>query len=142
MKLVKHLLDAKGSDVLTIGPDESVLDGLRLMADKGVGSLMVMDGATIAGILTERDYARKVVLKGRASTDTPVREIMTSRVLTASTGDTVQACMNLMTDERVRHLPIVDDGLLVGIISIGDLVKAIIAEQKEEIEHLEHYISG
>lgn len=142
MKLVKHLLDAKGHDTLSIGPDASVLNAIKLMAEKGVGALVIMQGDALAGIVTERDYARKVILKDRSSHETPVRDIMTTNVLTASNDDNVEHCMNLMTDKRVRHLPVVEDGKVVGIISIGDLVKAVIADQKQEIEHLEQYISG
>lgn len=142
MKLVKHLLDAKGHDTLSIGPDASVLDAIKLMAEKGVGALVIMQGDALAGIVTERDYARKVILKDRSSHETPVRDIMTTNVLTAGNDDNVEHCMNLMTDKRVRHLPVVEDGKVVGIISIGDLVKAVIADQKQEIEHLEQYISG
>ena len=142
MKLVKHLLDAKGHDTLSIGPDASVLEAIKLMAEKGVGALVIMQGDALAGIVTERDYARKVILKDRSSHETPVRDIMTTNVLTAGNDDNVEHCMNLMTDKRVRHLPVVEDGKVVGIISIGDLVKAVIADQKQEIEHLEQYISG
>ena len=141
MKLIKHLLDAKGRDVQSIAPDGSVLDAILKMADKGIGALLVIEDGSLAGIVTERDYARKVILKGRSSEDTAVRDIMTADVYTANSEDTVQNCMNMMTDRRCRHLPVVDDGAINGMISIGDLVKAIIADQKEEIEHLEHYIS-
>jgi CBS domain-containing protein len=142
MKLVCHLLDSKGRDVVSIAPDASVLDAIRLMSDKGIGALVVMDGDTLHGIVTERDYARKVILKGRASDVTAVREIMTTEVISTSSGDSVEKCMNTMTDQRIRHLPVVDDGKVCGIISIGDLVKAIIADQQQAIEQLEHYISG
>ncbi len=142
MKLVKHLLDAKGRDVLSIGPEASVLDAVKMMAEKGVGALVVMDGEKLLGIVSERDYARKVILKGRASDDTPVRDIMTADVATTSSESTVSACMNQVTDRRIRHLPVVDDGRVTGVISIGDLVKAIIADQQEEIEQLGQYISG
>ena len=142
MKLVKQLLAAKGHDVLSIDPDASVLDAVKLMAEKGVGALTVMDGPALAGIVTERDYARKIILKGRSSDTTTVREVMTPDVITTSGSGSVEKCMNMMTDSRIRHLPVVDDGVVVGIISIGDLVKAVIADQKEEIEQLEHYISG
>jgi CBS domain-containing protein len=142
MKLVKQLLAAKGHDVLSIEPDASVLDAVKLMAEKGVGALTVMDGSDLVGIMTERDYARKIILKGRSSDTTTVREIMTPEVITTSGSGSVEKCMNMMTDSRMRHLPVVDDGVVVGIISIGDLVKAVIADQKEEIEQLEHYISG
>jgi len=142
MKLVKHLLDSKGHDVLSIAPSESVLDAIKLMAEKGVGALVVMDGDALAGIVTERDYARKVILKGRSSQQTPVKDIMSPDVLTTSADQTVDRCMNMMTDKRIRHLPVLDGDNVTGMVSIGDLVKAIIAYQKEEIEQLEHYITG
>ena len=142
MKRVRHLLDAKGRNVLSIPPDASVLDAVRLMAEQGVGALVVLDGNALAGIVTERDYARKVILKGRSSRTTAVRDIMTAEVVTTSSEVTVEQCMNTVTEQRIRHLPVVDDGSLVGIISIGDLVKAVIADQQEAIEHLQHYING
>ena len=112
------------------------------MADHAVGSLLVMDGEVLKGIVTERDYARKVIVKGRSSSTTQVGEIMTSKVLTATVKQTVTDCMTIMTEQKIRHLPVVDDGRIIGMISIGDLVQAIIAHQKEEIQHLEQYISG
>lgn len=142
MKLVNQLLDSKGHDVLSITPAASVLDAIKLMAEKGVGALIVMDGDALAGIVTERDYARKVILKGRSSQETPVSEIMTPDVISTSPEKTVNTCMNMMTDKRIRHLPVVEAGKVTGMVSIGDLVKAIIADQKEEIEQLEQYISG
>ena len=142
MKLVQHLLEAKGREIISIRPDASVLDAIKLMADKGIGSLVVTDSGNLKGIVTERDYARKVIIKGRASDTTPVADIMTVDVITASSQQTVNECMAIMTEIRCRHLPVVDDGELVGLISIGDLVQAIIADQQEEIEQLEHYISG
>jgi CBS domain-containing protein len=142
MKLVKHLLGSKGHDVLAIAPDASVLDAIKLMAEKSIGALLVMTDEQLVGIVTERDYARKVILKDRSSHDTQVREIMTADVLTTTQNHSVQHCMNQMTERRIRHLPVVDDARVVGLISIGDLVKAVIAEQQEEIEHLGHYISG
>ena len=142
MKLVKHLLDSKGHDVLSIEPMASVFDAIKLMGEKGIGALIVKDGDALAGIVTERDYARKVILKGRSSHDTLVKDIMTGGVFTTSADQTVDSCMNLMTDKRIRHLPVVDGDKVTGMVSIGDLVKAIIADQKEEIEQLEHYISG
>ncbi len=142
MKLVKQLLAAKGHEVLSISPDASVLEALQLMADKGVGALTVMEGENLAGVVSERDYARKIILKGRSSETTTVREVMTADVVTTTGEESVEKCMNMMTDSRIRHLPVVDDGQVTGIISIGDLVKAVIAHQKEEIEHLEHYIKG
>ena len=142
MKLVQHLLDSKGRGIIAIKPDASVLDAIQLMADKTVGSLLVMEGDELKGIVTERDYARKVIIKGRSSKSTQVGEIMTAKVCTASSEGTVNECMTVMTNRKIRHLPVVDDGVVVGMISIGDLVQAIISDQKEEIEHLEHYISG
>ena len=142
MKLVKHLLDSKEGDIVSIAEDASVLDAIKLMADKAIGSLLVMDGKELKGIVTERDYARKVIIKGRSSETTNVSEIMTTGVYTASSDGTVSYCMALMTKRKIRHLPVVDEGAVVGIISIGDLVEAIIRDQQEEIEHLEHYISG
>jgi CBS domain-containing protein len=142
MKLVKHLLDNKGRQVVSIAADASVFDAIKLMADRTVGSLVVMDGDEMLGIVTERDYARKVILKGRASETTTVAEVMTAEVFTASGSDTVQGCMEQMSEKRIRHLPVVEDKRVIGMISIGDLVQAIIADQQEEIEQLEHYISG
>lgn len=142
MKLVCHLLDGKGRDVVSIAPGASVLDAIRLMSDRGIGALVVMDGDNLVGILTERDYARKVILKGRASDATEVREIMTTDVITTSSSESVEKCMNTVTEKRIRHLPVLDEGKIVGIISIGDLVKAIISDQQQAIEQLEHYISG
>ena len=119
-----------------------MFDALKLMADKDIGALLVMEGEEVAGIITERDYARKIVLMSRSSKQTPVREIMTSAVMYVRPDQTSEECMVLMTENRLRHLPVIDDGRLLGIISIGDLVKDIIAEQRFTIEQLEHYISG
>ncbi|MDA1064646.1 MAG: CBS domain-containing protein [Proteobacteria bacterium] len=142
MKLIKHLLDRKGRHIASVKPDASVLDALRLMAEKNIGALLVMDSGRLLGIISERDYARKVVVKGRTSDSTPVSDIMTASVLTTSSNETVNMCMEMMTDNRIRHLPVVDNNVVVGVISIGDLVQAIIADQQEAIEQLEHYISG
>ena len=142
MKLVKHLLDIKGGDIVTIDEDASVFDAIKLMADHGIGSLLVMHGQDLKGIVTERDYARKVILKGRAAETTRVGEIMSVELITATPEQTVNKCMTLMTERRIRHLPILAHDKVVGLISIGDLVQAIIADQKEAIEHLENYISG
>jgi CBS domain-containing protein len=142
MKLVQHLLDEKGRDVLTISPDATVLDAVKLMAEKSIGALVVLNGEKLAGMVSERDYARKVILMGRASDDTPVSAIMRTEPAVASSSSTVKECMSMVTEGRVRHLPVVDDGKVVGIISIGDLVKAIIADQQAEIEQLGQYISG
>ena len=142
MKLVKHLLDAKGRHIIAISPDTSVLEAIKIMAEKNIGSLVVMEDDKLVGILSERDYARKVIVKGRSSVSTQVAEIMTHDVVTTSSDQTVDKCMALMTEMRIRHLPVVEDGRVIAMISIGDLVQAIIVDQKEEIEHLEHYISG
>ena len=142
MKLVKHLLDTKGREIIPIVQDASVFDAIKLMADRSIGSLLVMDGDVLKGIVTERDYARKVIIKGRASETTPVADIMTTDLVTASPDQTVNHCMTLMSEKRIRHLPVIVDDKVVGIISIGDLVQAIIADQQEEIEQLEQYISG
>jgi len=142
MKLVKHLLDNKGGAIISIAEDASVLDAITLMADHAIGSLLVMDGQVLKGIVTERDYARKVIVKGRSSDTTRVGEIMTSKVVTATVEQTVKDCMTVMTERKIRHLPVVADEQVIGMISIGDLVQAIIAHQQEEIQHLEQYISG
>lgn len=142
MKLVQHLLDAKGDDVIAITPEASVFDAIKLMADKGVGSLLVMEGDQLKGIVTERDYARKVIIKGRSSESTAVAEIMTADVMTATTDQTLNQCMTLMTEKRIRHLPVVAGAAVIGMLSMRDLVQAIISDQQEEIEYLEQYISS
>ena len=142
MLLVKHLLETKGAQVHAIAPDEPVLAAIKRMAERQVGALLVMRGDTLLGIVSERDYARKVILHGRASADTPVAEIMSSPVLTVGPDDSVEACMRLCTDSRVRHLPVLERGKVIGVISIGDLVKATIDEQAQQIEHLQRYIVG
>ena len=142
MKLVQHLLDSKGRDIISVTAETSVLDAIKLMAEKTIGSLLIMQGDELKGIMTERDYARKVIIKGRSSETTEVGEIMTTDVCSATSHATVNECMALMTKRKIRHLPVIDDGTVVGMLSIGDLVQAIISDQQEEIEHLEHYISG
>ena len=142
MKLVQQLLDKKGDEIISITRDASVFDAIKLMADRGVGSLLVMDGDELKGIVTERDYARKVIIKGRASESTPVADIMTTELVTASLTQSVNDCMTLMSERRIRHLPVLVDGKVAGMISIGDLVQAIISDQQEEIEQLGSYISG
>ncbi len=140
---VRHLLESKKSALYTIGPDAPVLEAVRAMAAHGVGALLVMSGTTLKGIVSERDYARKVVLQGRASADTPVSQIMSSPVLTVSPEATAQHCMVLMTERRIRHLPVVEeDGRVIGVVSIGDLVKSVIEDQQRTIEQLETYIHG
>ena len=142
MKLVQHLLDAKGRKLISIDPNASVFDAIKLMADEGIGSLVVMESGALKGIVTERDYARKVILKGRASDSTKIAEIMTAEVKTTSPEEPVDKCMEMMTELKCRHLPVIENDEVVAMISIGDLVQAIIADQQEEIEHLEHYIAG
>jgi CBS domain-containing protein len=142
MKLVKHLLDGKGRDIVSVVPDSTVLEAIILMADKAIGSLIVMVDDELLGIVTERDYARKVIIKGRSSKTTRVSEIMTTGVFTTSSTESVNDCMSLMTEKRIRHLPVLEGNRVIGMISIGDLVQAIISDQKEEIEQLENYISG
>lgn len=142
MKLVKHLLDSKGTEIISITEEASVLDAIKIMAKRSIGSLLVMEDGELKGIVTERDYARKVIVKGRSSKSTQVGEIMTADVCTATTQQTVNDCMTVMTERRIRHLPVVEDGEVLGLISIGDLVQAIIADQQEEIQQLEQYISG
>ena len=143
MKTVIELLKSKSDrTVHTIAPDAPVLDAIKLMAEKRIGALLAMEGDRVAGIVTERDYARKVVLKGRSSADTPVRDIMTADVMYVRPDQSSEDCMALMTDKRLRHLPVMDGDRLIGLISIGDLVKEVISEQKFIIEQLQHYISG
>lgn len=142
MKTVRELLQTKGYDIWSVAPDDSVYEALKLMADKNVGAVLVTDAGNLVGILSERDYARKVILKGRTSRDTPVREIMTEKVVYVRPDQTTNECMALMTDKRVRHLPVIENDQLIGIISIGDVVKAIISEQEFMIEQLENYITG
>jgi CBS domain-containing protein len=141
MASVKQLLQGKGHDVLSIGPEVSVYDAIAKMAQEEVGALMVMEGESLVGVVSERDYARKVVLQGRSSRDTRVKDIMTTRVAYARPDQSVEECMAVMTEKRIRHLPVMDGDKLLGIISIGDLVKSIIEEQKHVIEQLEQYIS-
>jgi CBS domain-containing protein len=142
MLRVKYLLALKGKKLWTIGPDEPVLEAIRQMADKHIGALLVMRGEELVGIVSERDYARKVILMGRSSSEAPVSQIMSTPVTTVSPEEAVHRCMEIMTDQRIRHLPVVERGKVVGIISIGDLVKAVIEEQQQTIDQLERYIAG
>ena len=141
MQTVQQILNTKGTAVWSIAPDDTVFAALKLMGEKEIGALTVVEHGQLVGIISERDYARKVILKGRTSRDTLVKEIMSTPVITAHFQQTVEACMQVMTEKRIRHLPVLDDGRLVGIISIGDLVKAVIAEQQFLIEQLEGYIT-
>lgn len=140
MATVRHLLDRKGRAIFFIGPEDPVLEAIRLMAEHRIGALLVMKGDELVGIVSERDYARKVILRGRSSADTPVSQIMTSPVVAVSLSDSVQECMQLVTTRRVRHLPVVEGKKVVGMVSIGDLVKAVMEEQQQTIEQLESYI--
>ena len=142
MRTVRQLLEGKQGDVFSIGPDAPVIDALRMMADRHVGALLVMQAGRLAGILSERDYARKVVLQGRSSKDTPVRDIMTAHVITVSPGDSAEHCMQVVTDHRIRHLPVLDGDTVLGVVSIGDLVRAVIEEQRQELDHLQRYIAS
>jgi len=144
MKTVEQILRTKSQHqtVYTIGPDDSVLDALKMLAEKNVGALPVVEGNQVVGIVSERDYARKLVLKGRSSAATPVREIMSAPVVTVEPKRKLDFCMNLMTDRHLRHLPVVDNGKLLGLLSIGDLVKETITEQASLIQQLEQYIRG
>ena len=143
MKSAADLLKAKAhQSVFTITPTASVFEAVKLMSEKNIGALLVVEGEEVAGIITERDYARKIILMSRSSKETPVREIMTSAVMYVRPTQTSEECMALMTENRLRHLPVMDGNKLVGLISIGDLVKAIISDQQFTIEQLEHYISG
>jgi len=142
MKFVTEILKAKGHDVWTVSSDSTVYDALQMMADKNVGALMVVEGDRLAGVFSERDYARKIILKGKASKDTLVSEIMSTEVVWVRPDQTVEVCMNLMTNKRIRHLAVLEEGRLVGVISIGDIVKAIMSEQEFTIQQLEHYITG
>ena len=142
MKTVRDILNIKGNEVWSVGPEHTVFEALRRMAEKEIGALMVMDGTRPAGIISERDYARKVVLLGRTSPNTLVKEIMTTHVAYTHPEQSIEECMAIMTDKRIRHLPVIEDGKLIGLISIGDLVKSIISEQKFIIEQLERYITS
>jgi CBS domain-containing protein len=142
MAIVKRLLDVKGYRVWTIAPDASVFEAIQTMAEREVGALAVTEGETLVGIISERDYARKVILRGHSSHDTRVADIMTKDVVTARLDDTIETCMTVMTERRIRHLPIVNEGRTIGMISIGDLVRAVIAEQRFVIAQLESYVAS
>jgi CBS domain-containing protein len=142
MSTLKQTLHDKGQTIWSVSPEETVFIAIQLMADKRVGALLVMENDQLKGIISERDYAREVILKGRSSKETPVRDIMTSQVLTVPSGHRVQDSLSVMSEHRIRHLPVVDNDHVVGIVSIGDLVKSIINEQQTTIEQLENYIKG
>jgi CBS domain-containing protein len=143
MKNVRDILNSKpGGTTYSIGPDAMVVEALKTMAEKRVGALLVLEGGKPIGIFSERDYARKIALLDRSSKTTPVRQVMTADLISASPTDTMEHCMELMTDKRIRHLPVLEDGQLIGLISIGDLVKNIIEDQKAMIQQLENYVRG
>jgi len=142
MRTVRQLLEAKAPEVFAIGPDAPVIDAIRLMAEKRIGAVLVMQGGRLAGILSERDYARKIVLEGRSSKDTPVRDIMTASVISVGLQDSAERCMEIVTEKRVRHLPVLDGEAVLGVISIGDLVKAVIEDQQVELDQLQRYIAS
>lgn len=142
MTTVRQLMEGKSGGIWSVGPDDSVLDAIKLMAEKGIGALLVLDAETLVGIMSERDYARKVILQGKSSKNTPVREIMTEKVLYVSPDRTIDECMAIMTEKRIRHLPVMEDDKLVGVFSSGDVIKAMISEREFIIEQLENYIKG
>ncbi|MFQ5989434.1 MAG: CBS domain-containing protein [Candidatus Methylomirabilales bacterium] len=142
MKSVKHILQDKGHNIWHTTPDTLVYDALKLMAEKGVGSLLVLDEGKLVGIISERDYARKVILQGKSSLDTPVKDIMTDKVICVSPEQTIEECMALMTDKHIRHLPVLVDEKVIGVVSIGDVVKAELAEKDFLIKQLKNYITG
>ena len=142
MRTVRHLLESKAPEVYAIGPDEPVLEAIKLMAEKRIGALLVIQGGRLVGIVSERDYARKVVLQGRASATTPVRDIMSSEVVRVGLADTTDHCMQLVTIRRIRHLPVCDGDAVLGVVAIGDLGKAVIEDQQVEIDQLQRYIAS
>jgi CBS domain-containing protein len=142
MKTVHQLLESKGRAIVSVPPNAKVIDALRVMAERGIGAVLVVDNDRLVGIMSERDYARKVILKGKSSQETHVREIMTERVIYVRPQQTVPECMAVMTNKRVRHLPVLDGDRLVGVLSLGDLVKETISEQEFIIQQLENYIHG
>jgi CBS domain-containing protein len=142
MRTVRQLLEAKAPEVFAIGPNAPVFDAIGLMADKRIGALLVMESGKLVGIVSERDYARKIVLQGRSSKDTPVRDIMTAPVITVGLDDNSDQCMQIVTQRRIRHLPVVQGEAVLGVISIGDLVKAVIEDQQVELEQLQRYIAS
>ncbi len=142
MHNVRHLLEAKTPEIHAISPDAPMIDAIRLMAEKQIGALLVVQGGKLVGIVSERDYARKIVLQGRSSATTPVRDVMTADVRTVGLEDTAEHCMALVTNQRIRHLPVVVNGEVLGVVSIGDLVKAVIEDQQAELEQLQKYITS
>jgi CBS domain-containing protein len=142
MRTVRQLLEAKTPEIYAIAPEAPVIEAIRLMAEKRIGAVLVMEGSRLVGILSERDYARKIVLQGRSSSDTPIRTIMTADVVTVRPEDTADHCMQVVTEQRIRHLPVIRGGEVVGVVSIGDLVKAVIEDQQVELDQLQRYIAS
>ena len=142
MFTVKNILDEKGCSIWTISPEAKIIDALKLMAEKSLGALVVTYKNQVVGIISERDYARKVILRGKSSLDTPVKEIMTTQVFFVTPDMSAEECMALMTKKHIRHLPVIDEGKLTGLVSIGDVVKTVLSEQKITIENLQNYITG
>jgi CBS domain-containing protein len=142
MRTVRQLLEAKTPEIYAIAPEAPVIEAIRLMAEKRIGAVLVMEGTRLVGILSERDYARKIVLQGRSSSDTPVRTIMTADVVTVRPEDTADHCMQVVTEQRIRHLPVMRGGEVIGVVSIGDLVKAVIEDQQVELDQLQRYIAS
>jgi CBS domain-containing protein len=141
IKTIREILDKKGHQIWSVSPDTKIFEALQLMAEKNIGALVVLNGDKLVGIISERDYARKVALKGKTSKETPVKDIMTPKVLYVTPEKTAEDCMALMIEKRIRHLPVYEQDKLIGVVSIGDVVKAVIEEKKIAIEHLENYIT-
>jgi len=142
MKTVRNIFQNKSNSIYSVHPDASVLDALKVMMDKNISALLVMEGSDLKGIFTERDYARKIILLGKASKETKINEVMTAKLEVVNQNSSIDHCMQIMTDKHIRHLPVIDDGKVSGMISIGDLVKFVIEDQKQTIEQLKSYISS
>lgn len=142
MKTVKNIIQNKSNSIYSVSPDTSVLDALQVMMDKNISALLIMEGPELRGIFTERDYARKIILQGKSSKETKIRDVMTADLETIKLSSSIDLCMQIMTDRHIRHLPIVEEGKVAGMISIGDLVKFVIEDQKQTIEQLQSYISS
>jgi CBS domain-containing protein len=142
MKTVNNIVQNNFKSIFSVSPETSVLDALQVMMDKNISALLVMDGTKLKGIFTERDYARKIILVGKSSKATKIKEVMSEKLVTIELGTSIDHCMQIMTERRIRHLPIIENGLVIGIISIGDLVKFVIEDQQQTIEQLQNYISS
>jgi len=142
MKTVSNIFQNKSTTIYSVNPDSSVLDALQIMMDKNISALMVMEGAELKGIFTERDYARKIILQGKSSKETKIKDVMTAKLEVINLNSSIDHCMQIMTDKHIRHLPVIDNGKVAGMISIGDLVKFVIEDQKQTIEQLQNYISS